>query len=451
MLKSLVCVCSIFVLLFPTVFLPTKAQACPVKLPETLLSLYRSSDSIYIATFAKEEQLSITEDTEDYTAIEIKKHFDISSTLKGEPRKLFVLDDTEYKYKSRVEDVEENENAAGGGEAVEEDAEEEAEEEVVEVVNGDESPALKPGDQLLLFLRTDEDTGKPILADYRDGVKKMTKDSLPSYEARIRDLNSIFSAEKVDNAAIVEWLVRCAQDPVTRWEGAFEFQQSFDEMEWRDRRKAEAEAEAEAKADSGAVTTAGDEDGDEEAETEDESDDRSVYARLLTDTQKETLMNIVLEPKQSAESGKLAELGTGDRVLINVVSKWGDHRFARALFGRIQGAADDGYLVSDLMSMIARVMSDKELERIASKYADVFYQPDDDLAEESSDTSDTGDAGTTSEEKVVADQAVPPANEDPQPKKLTYKELRAALLAKFVDRGLAVLAADTQNEERASQ
>ena len=131
MLKSLVCVCSIFVLLFPTVFLPTRAQACPVKLPETLLSLYRSSDSIYIATFAKEEQLSITEDTEDYTATEIKKHFDISSTLKGEPRKLFVLDDTEYKYKSRAE---ENENAADGGEAVAEEAEEEVVEDVEEDV-----------------------------------------------------------------------------------------------------------------------------------------------------------------------------------------------------------------------------------------------------------------------------------------------------------------------------
>ena len=91
MLKSLVSVCSILVLLFPTVLVPTRAQACPVKLPETLLSLYRSSDAIYIATFAKEEQVSITEDTEDYTATEIKKHFDISSTLKGEPRPYAVV------------------------------------------------------------------------------------------------------------------------------------------------------------------------------------------------------------------------------------------------------------------------------------------------------------------------------------------------------------------------
>ena len=444
MLKSLVCVCSIFVLLFQTVFVPTRVQACPVKLPETLLSLYRASDSIYIATFAKEEQVSITEDNEDYTAIEIKKHFDISSTLKGEPRKMFVLDDTQYDYKSRVE---ESEEAADGGEAVEEAAEEE----VVEDVDEDASPALKAGDQLLLFLRTDEDTGKPVLADYRDGVKKMTKDTLPSYEARIRDLNSIFSAKKLDNTAIVEWLVQCAQDPVTRWEGAFEFQQSFDEIEWRDRRKAEEEAEAKAKADESADATETTADGEEaeEGEAEEESDDKSIYARLLTDTQKEALMNIVLEPKPLAESEKPAAMSAGDRVLINVVSKWGDHRFARALFDRIQGAADDGYLVSDLMSMIAKVTSDKELERIASRYSDVFYQQDDELAEETSDTDEN--SGATPDEKVVAEQTNPPASEDPQPKKLTYKELRTQLFTEFVDRGLVVLAADTQNEERASQ
>ena len=459
MLKSLVSVCSIFVLLFPTVFLPSRAQACPVKLPETLLSLYRSSDSIYIATFAKEEELSITEDNEDYTAIQIKKHFDISSTLKGEPRKMFLLDDTEYRYKSRVE---ESETPADEGQVAEESAGEEAEE-VVEEEDPDASPALKAGDQLLLFLRTDEETGKPVLTDYRDGVKKMTKDTLPSYEARIRDLNSIFSAEQVSNQAIVEWLVRCAQDPVTRWEGAFEFEQSFEEMEWRDQRKADAEAEAKAQHDAEGEIAEATSEGDQAEDAEPEDDDRSVYARLLTDSQKETLMNIVLEPRQSVDSEKPAELSSGDRVLINVVSKWGDNRFARALLARIQAAADEGYLISDLMSMIAKVTSDKQLERLASRYSNVFYQEDDAVAEdvenedeESSETSEdveirTDDPNSNAGDKPAPETAVPPPDEDAKPRKLTYKELRAELLARFIDRGSVVLAADTQNEERASQ
>src|SRR5688572_10090616 len=101
MLKYLLSVCSIFVLLFPTIFLPTRTVACPVKTPETLLSLCRASDTIYVARFDKVEDQEIIENTDERTIINIKKHFDISSTLKGEPQRLFVLEEEEYRFKPR--------------------------------------------------------------------------------------------------------------------------------------------------------------------------------------------------------------------------------------------------------------------------------------------------------------------------------------------------------------
>src|SRR5688572_13849366 len=171
MLKYLLSVCSIFVLLFPTIFLPTRTVACPVKNPETLLSLYRASDTIYVARFDKVEDQEIIENTDERTIINIKKHFDISSTLKGEPQKLFVLDEQESRYKPR-------EDAA----VVEIDGVA-----VSEVESGEEESYygvtnLEPGDLVILFLRKGDDGKTLELADYRDAIRKMLPGRLDSYE-----------------------------------------------------------------------------------------------------------------------------------------------------------------------------------------------------------------------------------------------------------------------------
>ena len=445
MLKSLLCVCSIFLLLVPTIFLPSRVEACPVKLPETLLSLYRSSDDIYIARFAKQEDLEITEDNENYTAITIKKHFDISSTLKGEPRKLFVLHETDYGYKSIDDENEE-------GSEVEEIQEEE--------IDVDSGPTLKAGDQLLLFLRTDEETGNSVLTDYRDGVKKMTAEALPSYEARIRELNSIFSAKKVDDTAIVEWLVRCAEDPVTRWESAFEFHQSFSEMEWRDEQAKDGEEEGEetASTESSEPTESTVGETQEEMTTEDEGDigviDRSVYARLLTDAQKQTLLNIVLEPRENAEGDKPEELSSGDKILMSVVANWGDNRFARALLERLGASTDDPYYANDLMTMVSKVIRDDHLANISSRYSGVYYQDDDAVVEADDDREapelegeNKVEAETPAAAEVAGADAASVTETQPA-KKMTYKDLRAELVAKFIDRGIQVLqSAESEHQE----
>jgi hypothetical protein len=293
----------------------------------------------------------------------------------------------------------------------------------------------------------------------------MTPEKLESYEARIRDLNAIFSAKKVDDAAIVEWLVRCAQDPVTRWEGAFELRQSFQELEWLANREREDDGDT---PDDGEKT-----DDEETAAKSDLADDaeidRSVYARLLSDTQKQTLMNILMEPRQAAEPTTETRISTGDRVLIELVSDWGDMRFARFLLDRMQASAGDPYFVDDLMTSVARILDDDDLSKIASIYSDVYYEDGDAPVEDKASTK----ASTEGED---ADAAAGAANEsiiDPEPaavsgasidatepaasaeaevpvKKLTYNELRADLLARFIDRGLvAVQIAESMPTERA--
>ena len=58
---------------------PVSVTACGGKEPETLLSLYRNSDGIYVGRYLRSEEGEVTRDDEQFTVVEIKKFFDISS------------------------------------------------------------------------------------------------------------------------------------------------------------------------------------------------------------------------------------------------------------------------------------------------------------------------------------------------------------------------------------
>src|SRR5688500_4706501 len=192
MFRFLLSSASIFVLISATI-LPQAiaARLCEERMPVTLLSLYRGSESIYVGRYEKAEDGKPTEETADYTVVPVKKHFNISSALKGEPRKLLTLEDNEYRYKNQDVVV---------------DAESEHSEEAAA------SEELKPGDSVLIFLKKNEESQLLEPTDFVDGIKKMTPEKLAAYEARIRELKGIFASEKPKHAQIVAWMIRCAED-----------------------------------------------------------------------------------------------------------------------------------------------------------------------------------------------------------------------------------------------
>lgn len=450
MFKILLSVVSILVLLLPSILIPSRATACPVDPPETLLSLYKSSDAIYVATFDRSIDHEITEDDEERTVVNVKNHFDISSTLKGEPRKFLVLDHTEHRYKLAADSSDDESE-----EPEEPDAETlEVEEAEDDGIFGRVEP--EPGDLLLMFIKNGEADDGPQLAHYRDAIKKMTPARVESYEARIRDLNSIFSAQNVDDAAIVDWLVRCALDPLTRWEGAFELLQSFEELEWREEQKREAEND-----ESGDdVEEVAPEEESPSVKSEDEGDvvevagpDHSVYARLLSDTHKQALMNILLERTESPEPGRKDQISIGDRTLIDLVSKWGDDRFAHFLLDRIERSTDNASFVSDAMSKITKLLGDPELDAIESDFDDILYEDDDEFVAEVSRSIPERDVSVPvrDPEEWSSEEIETTPNESteaPDAPKITYKQLRAELIAKFVVRARQTLQiADLQAEE----
>lgn len=441
---------AVFVLVLSMCLLPQTASArrCGYKEPETLLSLYQNSDAIYVATFDKVVEGEVIKSTDNYTSTEIQKHFTISSTLKGESRKFFVLEDQEVQYAiaEAAPEPEAAEPVSATTESEEVEGAPVAEEVPLEEEEIDPFE-LKSGDTLLLFIKNGEEGESPTLTDYRDGIKKLSTEKIGVYEARINELNSIFSAKKISEARILEWLIRCAENPITRWEGTFELLRSVRNQKWRD----EAEQRRKERVGSGlpveeiAVV-------DESEETQSGKDGKHVntdiFAKMLDGSHKQTLANILLNfhsGGQTEKSGGKREYINGDRELIQLVSQWGDPRLMSFLIDQIRAGSDDASDTAEKMGIVAEILKNDEVSEIAAKYAESAYESDDDEveSEEAEDTADVPEvepapdvlpanepAEPVTEQPATSDETE--AVEKPEAKKLTYKQLRTELLQKFL-------------------
>src|SRR5688572_11840220 len=453
MYRSLVSAAAALSLLISTFISPavTYARRCPDEPPTTLLSLYKKSDAIFIGTFDKTTVGEVISEDEHSTMMNASDHYSISSTLKGTTQKFFVNAYEQYHYKGS--DVSE-EFEEGEGYGVEK---------------------IEPGDTVLLFLKfkTDDEentSDKPELdvVHYRDAIRPVKASEVSSYEASIKDLNGIFSGEKADDVEILKWLLRCIDDPVTRWDGAFELLSSFQSLEWKKQQEEEAKnkVEKDDSTDDEAVAEIPEEkieaseeqtEGSHELEAEEEEEiDNSAYASFLTTEQKDSLTNVALnikpekpeDPENSEDEAEKPTLSNGDRVLFDLVKRWGDSRLAAAMLDRLR-AAGDNYEKADWMTSSAEVLKDGDLKTAAEKFSEISYQEDDATLEvekteaKKSETKEGEVKEPVSDTEPVADE---PSNEmhDGPPKK-TFKILRDEMLAQFIDRAQLVL---TKEQEK---
>jgi hypothetical protein len=449
---------SLLVSTFVTPAVTYAKRRCPDEPPSTLLSLYRKSDAIFVGTFDKTTVGDVISEDEHSTMINVSDHYSISSTLKGTTEKFFVHTYEQYRYKG-------------------EDGAEEIEEEGYEY-------GPKVGDTVLLFLKLaeaeEEDDGKEKgtreleVVHYRDAVKPVDASELSPFEARIKDLNGIFSSKKVDDADIVRWLLKCIEDPVTRWDGAFELLTSFQSLEWKKEQEAEKEKAEEKSEEENEVPTDTDADAEitgERVEAADEEDknseelevaeeeeefDNSAYASLLTAEQKDMLTNIAINSKPEADGSENVEIrrGDGDGVLFELVKRWGDSRLAAAMLDRLRVTAEN-YEKSSWMDSIAQVLKDSELKTLAERYSEISYREDDETIVEKSKpaSKDAETKGGEVEEPVsdpepVADETSEEVHDGP-PDKKTYKMLRDELLAQFIDRAQVVITKESEVAKKA--
>ncbi len=428
MFRPLLSASAMFALLLASFTFSARTQACPIKEPETLLALYKNSEEIHIARFAKAIDVSIQSDDENYTAVSVKNHFDISSTLKGESRKMFATDDIDYRYKKNAE-------------AVEEPQEEE---------EADDEERLKPGDLVLLFLKyeieesegeekTEKDTAKAelVLTDSRDGIRHIDDDELSVYEARLKELNAIFAEGKASDSRIVEWLIDCIEYPATRWDGAYELDESLSSLA---RVQSAEESKKEPKT------------GDEEPEWVSDSDpDKAKYARLLTDQHKRRITNILTTPDVSKSEEKDARsnsLSSGDYALIELVTRWADAEVAGYLLQRLRNGVSDRYESAALMGAISTALDDKDVTAALEGFRDALYEEDEALVED--DEPETQDVTTNEDGVLVPTTELGKEVPAPKTKGKTYLELRTEMLARFIGAADAALSR-TQEEKTAKE
>jgi hypothetical protein len=149
---------------------------------------------------------------------------------------------------------------------------------------------LVEGQTILAFLQR---VGDPVKGDNntyelvstRESAKHLSANELETYLKRLDELKAIVSDSDYKSADVVEWLVRCADDPVTRREGAFELNTSAQREAWEKKdlaRRAEA--------------------GEILNPSRKSVRDEERFAALLTDQQKERLAKRKLTPEAARQA-----------------------------------------------------------------------------------------------------------------------------------------------------
>lgn len=407
----------VFSLVFTSViFLPAMpVVACPDREPETLLSLYVASEFVYRARYVGQESGEAKNDGEGTITTEIKRTFEPVATFKGKPADKVELYHNDYQYEPVEAELPVQPEAV-----IEEGVPTESSTEEKPVVHEEPVPAeeepeydeeeeeieLKPGDTVLLFLRNDEESSRIVLTDYVDGLKRLESQDRDVYEARIKELAPIMAKKKPDVEAIIDWLIRCAEEKATRWEGTYELERSFRNVEY-EKAQEEEEKPSDEKTEEG---------GEEEPPFG--LGGTSEYAKAITEYHRQTLTNLFIRTRgERKPSSKDNEEIRGDLELMQLVTKWPDQRIAPALIAQLREGGTNHWEMSQAMDALATILRDKRLEDLSTKFEELMYANDEEIAEVAGDEIDKSKAKLKTNRKP-----------------LTNGELRVRVLAKFIDR-----------------
>lgn len=343
---------------------PPASSACPeVFKVKTLRVLYKESALVAVARVGD----SVAIATGEVTTFK-KTALHISSLLKGESKERGV---NLYHYVRKDEEADESSQTA-----------------------------YEKNDVLLVFLKAREDGDGYEPADDERGVRMLPPDDLKVYVKRIEELAVIMRSEKPDPAALTEWLVRCAEEHATRWEGAYEL--AFDASLFGAGRAIHPDLPLVApKAEFFVVEVVGDDEGQAkhddnsaarvattEAAAHNQADESGArvepgevvspatkaeekidFAELLTTAHKERLTNALL----AAE-----ELQEGDEMLLRLVGNWKDARLVPYSLKHLAHMVDQPPpQAEDLMRLVAHTRADETLIEFVNDYSSAA--PYDDL------------------------------------------------------------------------
>jgi len=205
--------CAALVLM--SLLITSNARACEEP-PQTLLSLYMSSDLVVLAKYESDgESKKSYEDEYGYT-LETDRNLSLSKIFKGQndlKSVSFVYSQYEAKPQPNVENPEPVEG--------------EEEEYNHEGENYFDLSKVKIGGEYLFFLKKDAETGKYNVTDYMSGVRDVSK-NLAFYEKNFYELETIITAKKENqHALLTEWIVKNVENAETRSDAIRDLSESF--------------------------------------------------------------------------------------------------------------------------------------------------------------------------------------------------------------------------------
>ncbi|MBS1788730.1 MAG: carboxypeptidase regulatory-like domain-containing protein [Acidobacteria bacterium] len=328
-----------------------------ISMPPSLLKLVQESELIAIATVGKSRVAQTEEESR-----QLQTALTISSVLKGDARQRVI---PLYHWVSDA--------------------------------TGDE---LKPGDQLLVFLdRRKSDDDKPIdgfeANDWSRSIRKLDDSALSAYQQRIEELNSILANEPPNNTELIEWMVRCIENPATRWDGVFELGKNLDALKELDK-TAQGKAPTNplqqlitAIANQKAKETQPEVAEEQEATENEEDDAPGNIASLLSPEQKARVTNALFS---------IETLSSQDMQLVELVKGWKEARLAPYLAAQLTKVAVEAPpIAEELVSVLAELLDDDAVQKTAEEYQNnVEYDESESQGEE--------EAGAKTKPKSVAAQ-----------------------------------------------
>lgn len=282
---------------------------------------------------------------------------------------------------------------------------------------GSEPGEFVSGDRLLVFLKRRRDEREKLQdgyesSDWSFGIKKLDDATLSAYRARIEELQALMQRGQPAQAELVEWLVRCAEDPATRTEGVQELaeivaslQEGQKEADSASSANSATEAEAPAARSAHPLVRA----------SEAESEDTAQLAAALTPAHKQRLADALFITEVLSES---------DVSLVALVQNWNDARLVPFLVAQLRRIAPEAPpLAESLLMIIAEAMKDEELKKLADEYVENIAYSDEAL---------TDDEQTEEAEAVEAAADSEEAAPDEEPVDVVAKAQRAARLARLL-------------------
>jgi hypothetical protein len=248
---------------------------------------------------------------------------------------------------------------------------------------GDLESPLGGGDGIFFLKQSQlESRGKPrggyVIDDTMYGLKKLAGGDLKSYLDRIAELSQISVEHGPVNAAITEWLVRCVEDPVTRWEGAYELIRSGgSDSDEADRDKPAESNDQPSEAADGRTS--------DEVKSESQPD----FAALLTVEQRMRLMNALFTTEQ---------IQNRDFELIELAQRFKEPRLAPFLIEQLRRLeANPPRFAARLIDAVMSALEDKSIAALAEEYQDNATYLD-----QNNDETESKSAETASPEAVAA-------------------------------------------------